>query len=215
MAKRKISSGQKLLGIEGYILLVQNADHARRGRVAMFWSLISLLFVFGFFAVVPSKTVGVLGFSIRDLTDQKVLIALLCITSYYALRFGFSVAKIFILSNPRAVWREFFKYRKLKKSGFNFESEESGSRIHAWAEVGSWADGENAGDRSPNLNEPFRNSFPDGPYDILKKPNEVRYLNVRNSIFGFLENVFALMLLPAFLCIAAFLALVWKLLTLP
>ena len=111
-----------------YVLLVQNETHARRARVAMFWSFVSLLFIFGIFEITPSeKNVGILGLSFRDLTEEKVSWFLFGITLYYAARFFFSVAKIWKQESPFAMLdgvHDYAKCRKLVLSPHDFYKRE-------------------------------------------------------------------------------------------
>ncbi|MDA8008856.1 MAG: hypothetical protein MPK62_04780 [Alphaproteobacteria bacterium] len=169
-----------------YITLVQDDVHARWARVAMFWSFISLLFISKVFEITPTKnSVGVLGLSFRDLTEEKVSWFLFGITLYYAARFFFSVAKIWNVHNPLVLWIELCGYvadRKLVISAHFYERE---------TEI------------AKSLNIRGANIY------------EVMNHNVNSPSFGIWENFVFRMFFPIVLCIVAFLALVWKLLTLP
>ncbi|MDA7968242.1 MAG: hypothetical protein MPK31_04825 [Gammaproteobacteria bacterium] len=170
-------------------MLVQDEVHARRTRVAMFWSFISLLFICGVFEITPSeKSFGILGLSFRDLTEEKVSWFLFSITLYYAARFFFSVAKIWKVHNPLALW----------------------GNLRAYA-----VDRNSVGDpHFYDKEEEIAKSL-GMPIGAAEKLYEMMNHNVKSPGFGIWENFVFRMFVPILLCTAALSALVWKLLTLP
>lgn len=102
-----------------YVVRVQDEVHARRGRVAMFWSLASLLYAFGLMQVKDDLQFSAVGISFPGL---NILVVLFVITTCYAVRFGHSAIKIIAFVNPWTLWRDLWIYTELKKSDFDFES---------------------------------------------------------------------------------------------
>lgn len=205
-----------------YVSLVQSGDHARRGRVVMFWSLISLLVVRGVFEVVKTEqSFGVFGISLSDLTREKILVILLFITAYYALRFGFSIAKIFVLVKPFALLKGICeyrrKYKKWSRPDFNPKTNEEKNAMYPWIEVWAWIHGTAANTRYTHLGKLYPLDIRGGDVSRFvdkKSKSEVQHFNMRLAWFGFLENFFALLILPTFLCGWALCALareVWHL----
>ena len=123
MAKRKINrefhAYEFLEDLGLYVSRVQDENHARRGRVAMFWSLASLLYIVGWMQVEGGLHFDAFGISFPGL---NTLAALFVVTLWYAVRFGFSVLKIVALVNPWQLWRDLQTYKKLEESEFDFES---------------------------------------------------------------------------------------------
>lgn len=223
MAKKEPLGAMGMVRAIGeYVSLVQSGDHARRGRVVMFWSLISLLVVRGVFEVVSTEqSFGVFGISLSDLDREKILVILLFITAYYALRFGFTVAKIFALVKPFALLKSICeyrsKYKKWSRPDFTSKTNEEQSAMYPWIQVWAWIHGKSVHDRYPHLKKIYpldvRGDGIDHYIDNTSK-SEVQHLNMRLAWFGVLENFLALLVLPTFLCGWALCALareVWHL----
>lgn len=221
-----------------YVSRVQDEVHARRGRVAMFWSLVSLLYVFGWMEVDESLQFAAFGISFPGL---NILLVLCAITTYYAVRFGFSVAKIVVVVNPFVLRRDLRNYKKLEEIGFDFESLgydiKYYEQVKEYGELHDWNVGENslkekypsyAEEQEKRAEEEWRrnsilspmrmgnfNPPPDFGIGSISAPlkkhaTDVRHHNLRHPKLGYWENFFFLMYFPIGVCFCALLALVWE-----
>lgn len=210
MAKQVLTARLIVRTIGQYVSLVQSADHARRGRVVMFWSVVSLLFVCDVLAVVPAvKSFGFLGL-VPNLSEKGVLVGLFFITAYYAVRFGFSVTKIFVRAKPSVLWRGFRAYRKAKKRDFEFNTAEEERLVVDLARMHAWSLGGTLSGTHPKYKDHYliHDNWGMELDQNLDDKGEVQHFSVRLPVFGFLENVVFLMVLPALLCIWALAELV-------
>ena len=177
--------------------LVQGEAHARRVRVAMFWSVISMLYACRVLVVEsPEASIGVMGLSFRDLMEGEVFWFLFVLTSWYAVRFFFSAVKVFIAANPLggnlfSLWRNFRAFKEREIS-------------NAVREIRAHMDDMFSGmDMNPSTQVFLRFIETVG----VEKFFGALYYDVRHPLLGILENVIALLLLPAALCVLAWAAL--------
>ena len=195
MAEKRLDVHSFIFELGLYIAQIQGEAHARRMRVAAFWSFISLLFVHGVFEVTsPDKSVGVLGLSFRDLTEEKVLWFLFAITLYYAARFFYSAAKIFLVSRPITLWRNIRFHKKERRNYRGFPA----SREYM-EDISSYYR-----DAADDTQAYFRLTQLIG----AEKTAEVLNHNVHYSFVGLLENfIFPMLVFPG-MCIFALFSLV-------
>lgn len=203
MLEEKLNPEKFLLDLGRYVSLVQNNVHVRRARVAMLWSAISFFYiVFGL--KVSSADVSILrGVAIDNIEHWKFLVFLFAMTLYYAARFGFSVAKICAEVNPRTLWRKFRDLKKFKELDWPIEEIETHlprMYLYVWIVRPDMA--------IAKSNPPEEREI--GMLDAeklagIEKENEVRQ-SLRYPTLAFLENFFAMMFLPAFVCGMAFLS---------
>ena len=201
-----------------YVWLVQGRNHARRARVAMFWSAASLFYVLGDLEV---KTVLHLPFigGFSTVNPEVFLFFLLTMATYYFVRFLFSVLKINAevkLRSFRAGLLSYHAHRKLEamkivsprwwhnisRCRYQRRKNRADIAIHGDFEtLRKWVN--DLGPASATAKKHFPGleiQSADNARDMLEYP-----------VFSALENGFARIFLPALLYTAAFSALVWKL----
>lgn len=191
----KFNAEKFLEKYDQYISLVQGDAHGRRSRVAMFWSIVSILYIIGFVKV--SKTASIWLISIPD-ADKKAFGFLFCVTAYYIIRFGFSVVKVYGVENPRTLQKELRQYKQIEKIGF--DDKDFAKEHSEYATVYHWRN------RINLMGGAATTHGPRGALQI-KNQEELRNHNLSRPNLGFLENFFALLYLPMTVCALASLAL--------
>ena len=168
--------------IEKYKDYVKEEDIRRTRKATIFWSFISILYIYGDLHVNTIKTTGGVsggatpwGIQIGGVTAEKFLIFLLVITLYYAFQFFFSALKV---SMKYKVYR--LIHYILTMPGEAVGWEEGGLEIHA--------------DKSGK----------DSEYDLKHERWLFMY---KNRVVGFLEHFFAPIIFPALLSLWAVVSL--------
>lgn len=199
-----------------YLSLVQSRTHARRARVAMFWSAASLFFVLGNLQAQTVLHVPLVG-GFSNIKPEFFLSFLLIMTAYYFARFLFSVLKINAKVNLRSLQKSVRAYythfkimcipivtdsvwKNLRAQWYmqRVNREDTGDR-DAFFVLFNWVHHPNSGGKSPAS-------------DLHQIENAAKVRDMLEyPVFSALENGFARIFLPALLSIMALLAIVWKL----
>ena len=182
--------------IDNYVTAVQNKPYARRMSVALFWSAASLFYLVGDLEMKKLWLVDVGD----NLTHQSFCAFLLIMTLYFTVMFGFVFLKIWLVSHPAWIFGALFRYRKMRARPSK-QTPVLGKRNDAEDDLALW---EIAMDMKPGvLRDKTMPKVPD-----MKSQSEIRNFMVHRAFMGLLENLFARMLFPMLLCIAAVVALV-------
>ncbi|MDA8030440.1 MAG: hypothetical protein MPK62_04785 [Alphaproteobacteria bacterium] len=198
-SQKRVSAAYPLLDkIDKYVTEVQKGPYARRMRVALFWSAASLFYLAG-----DLQMQGLALVSVKNITHESFCFFLLIMMTYYSIMFAFVFSKIWSVYRPVQMFHTLFQYRKKRVWPHGIKRIE-GNVNHAeedltFFEVQSRAE--------PGILED--NVIPEVPK--MKSEKEVLEFMVTRARMGWLENLFARMYFPAFLCVVALSALAWEL----
>ena len=164
--------------IEKYKDYVKEESIRRTRKATIFWSFISILYIYGDLHVNTIKTTGGAapwGIQIGGVTAEKFLIFLFIITLYYIFQLFFSIVKI---SMKYKVYRLIHYILTMPGEGVGWE--EAGLEIHA------------------------ENSGKDSNYDLKHERWLFMY---KNRVVGLLEHFFAPIIFPVLLSLWALVSL--------
>ena len=201
-SQKRVSPAYPLLDkVDKYVTEVQKGPYAHRMRVALFWSVASLFYIFG-----GLKMDGLALVSVEGITHKKFCVFLLTMTAYFTILFFFAFLKVWLVHRPVRRFRVLFRYSK-KRTGTEPGStwrvdgekiDEISEALGLFEAMSNTRPGVFREDRIPLLPE-------------MKSGKEVLEFMVTRARMGWLENLVFRMYLPVLLCVWALSALVLEL----
>ena len=221
---RIFSAETFLLETDRYLSLMQGDLHMRRVRVVLIWSAATVFYIWGNLRVESVVSAAFVNAELTNITHEKFLVFLLVMTLYYSARFAFSVLQIHAEVPVHILWKEVQRYRGYLKVGFlNPYSDEFKDPIEqmentAYALLCGWAHNPEGVPKKEKVKpgEESEFSLPNflrlDPEKLAKIENGNRVQQMlKHPVLWALEVLGAVLLLPALLCVAALVALIWKL----
>ena len=171
-------------------------------RKVIFWSFVSLLFIYGDIYVgtaetteITNNTVTLFGMQFFGITKEKFWYFLITLNLYHAVKFSFSVLKIIIIADSWAALKDTLSVKKSDRHDSEYEIESIDKKLQS---------GEMSG--KTNL-EGGRMEFTD-PKREAENQRELLLMMKRYNIMGFLEYFFSPIIFPASLSLWALIMLV-------
>ena len=193
-----------VLQIDRYISLVRSDVHARRVRVASFWSAASVFYIWGDLRVESVVNAALLNAGLSNITHEKFLVFLFVMTLYYSVRLAFSIWKIHAEIPMKLLRKDLPYYRDRAVLIFSFHtasnlpSEKGGEdrAEYGWCKTMQ----QDPGEKEPTPKTAYR--LDPKKLEKLENENDVRDM-WQNPTPWWLETRFGLTFLPAFLCSVA------------
>ena len=171
-------------------------------RKVIFWSFVSLLFIYGDIYVgtaetteITNNTVTLFGIQFFGITKEKFWYFLITLNLYHAVKFSFSVLKIIIIADSWAALKDTLSVKESDRHDSEDEIESIDKKLQSDEMSGK-----------TNL-EGGRMEFTD-PKREAENQRELLLMMKRYNIMGFLEYFFSPIIFPASLSLWALIMLV-------
>ncbi|MDA7955631.1 MAG: hypothetical protein MPK34_00130 [Gammaproteobacteria bacterium] len=198
--KQRASASLIFGAINEYVKAVQSGPYARRTRVALLWSAVSLFYVAGDLEVAGSSAATLVGVSIKNIDHEKFCFFLLCVTTYYTALFVFAFAKIWSVGRPVRLFCKIFRHRKKRVGKSDF--------VQTEREINRAEENMSLWNSLPYIDHELVREKDVSVVDDMSKEDEVFNFMLRQPFFGLLENLLARMFFPLAVCIVALVVLV-------